>query len=160
MKIISRPWSILLTIILLTGCASSGRIPTSIGPNHWQGKLSLNTIAPRKSFQADFEISGSTQKGELRLFSPLGQTLAVLSWDSQSADLITQEEKRQFAKIEDLIIHTIGTDLPLETLFGWLQGQNIQAKGWQSDLSNWSDGLIRAKRIEPEARLILKVDRK
>ena len=65
-----------------------------------------------------------------------------------------------FNSLAELTEKTTGAALPVEAIFGWLQGQQINATGWQADLSNMSQGSLSARRTEPapEVTLRIKID--
>lgn len=151
---------------LLTACASSpiykpvGDIATA---GHWQGRLGVKVSNPApRSFSARFELDGDAQQGALKLFSPLGTTLAQMRWAPGSASLTTTGEPQQFASLSALSQATLGLDLPISSLFDWLRGNASEASGWNADLSALNDGKLTATRRAPdldaELKLILESD--
>lgn len=129
-------------------------------PQLWRGRLALRVESePPQSFFAGFELSGHAGQGELRLFSPLGTTLADLRWSPQSATLSNNGETRQFESLDALATQATGTAIPIAALFQWLAGVQTGADGWSADLSQLDDGRLTARRTQPapaaELRLIL-----
>ncbi len=112
---------------------------------------------PPKSFFASFDLKGSPDVGELALFTPLGTTLAVLSWAPRSAVLRANGQSRSFDSLDALALGATGTAIPIANLFEWLAGNPSPASGWQADLSQLGDGRITALRITPPPGVELKV---
>lgn len=114
---------------------------------------------PPQSFSAGFELSGDADQGALRLFSPLGTTLADLRWSPQSATLSNNGETRQFESLDALATQATGTAIPIAALFQWLTGVQTSTAGWSADLSQLESGRLTARRTQPlptaELRLIL-----
>jgi outer membrane lipoprotein LolB len=111
----------------------------------------------RQSLSASFELSGAPDAGELRLFTPLGSTAAVIRWTRQSAALDARGETREFDSLDALTQQVLGASVPAPALFAWLGGQDMAAAGWQVDLSQFAQGLVAAQRASPlpQARLRL-----
>jgi outer membrane lipoprotein LolB len=109
----------------------------------------------RQSLSASFELSGAPEAGELRLFTPLGNTAAVIRWTRQSAALDARGGTREFAGLDELTQQVLGASVPAPALFAWLDGQQLAASGWQVDLSQFAQGLVAAQRVSPlpQARL-------
>ena len=158
--------AILLAALFLTGCAvppkPSGYSPS--GQTAWHGRLAVRveSTPPQEqpqSFAAGFELSGNAQTGSLMLFTPLGNTVASLSWTAQTATLLSKGELREFDSLDALIKQTLGTEIPVAALFAWLAGENMQLAGWSADLSQHDKGRISARRSQPqpqaELRLVL-----
>jgi outer membrane lipoprotein LolB len=123
----------------------------------WRGRLALRVEADQlrpesapSAFSAAFELSGSPRVGELTLYTPLGGTAAALSWTPQTAVLRANGSVRYFDSLDELIRQTVGTELPVATLFAWLAGDNLVLAGWSADLSEHANGRITARRTEPE----------
>ncbi len=108
---------------------------------------------------AGFELVGAMQQGQLLLFTPLGSTAAVVDWRTGWATLRAQGQTREFTGLDELIKHLLGTPVPVAAMFAWLDGQPVNADGWEVDLSNRSQGKIVARRLLPtpaaELRLVL-----
>ena len=158
---------LVFAIFLIAGCAHPAR---TIGQNDsetsfWSGRLAL-TVATQplespqaQSFAAGFELRGNARAGELALFSPLGNTLAVLGWAPGSATLRDGDQVRSFDSLDALVSQATGTAIPVAALFDWLRGTNTAVPGWQADLSQLASGRLLARRSEPapvaELRLAL-----
>ncbi|MEO0003367.1 MAG: hypothetical protein RLZZ22_1059, partial [Pseudomonadota bacterium] len=131
-------WLFAATLLLATGCASPpGAAPVAasatgqISTGPWSGRLSLQVDSePPQGFHAGFELLGNARTGELRLFSPLGSALASAQWHAGSALLLRGDERRAYPDIESLTAALTGAELPVATLFEWLQGRAVELPGW------------------------------
>jgi outer membrane lipoprotein LolB len=124
----------------------------------WHGRLALRiepdesrAVGPAQaqSFSAGFNLTGNATVGELTLYSPLGTTMATLSWTPQTAQMQAQGETRQFESLNAMIQQATGTNIPVAGLFSWLAGENVTVPGWQADLSQFSVGRLVARRSTP-----------
>ena len=146
-----RVWKLLwllFTINLIAACAtntltktalerenSTSSVPAAVAS--YSGRLSLRIASePPQSLYAGFALIGDAQSGDLTLSSPLGNSLAQLSWTPQSAVLKTNNETKEYPSASVLIEHVTGTALPLNALFDWMAGKDTPAEGWDIDLSN------------------------
>ena len=128
-----------------------------------QGRLSLRVDSePPQSLSGAFVISGNAQTGDLTLSTPLGGTLAQLSWTPQQAVLKANNDTSYYPSADALVEQVTGTVLPLAALFDWLAGRDTPAPGWQTDLSllnNPDSQRLIAKRTDPlpavELRIVL-----
>jgi len=147
-------------MLLLVGCASAPNVARGdalLGPQ-WQGRLSiLVQSTPVQALSANFDLQGDTQSGSLTFTSPLGSTLARLQWDKETALLQANGETQQFTSLDALVRHATGTDLPIASLFSWLNGAASDAPGWKANLSDLSNGRISAQRTEPYTPATLKI---
>jgi outer membrane lipoprotein LolB len=111
----------------------------------------------RQSLSASFEVSGAPDAGELRLFTPLGSTAAVIRWTQHGATLDARGETREFAGLDELTQQVLGASVPAPALFAWLGGRDMAAAGWTVDLSQFAQGQLTAQRSSPlpQARLRL-----
>ncbi len=156
-----RAWQVGLAAGLalwLVGCATPHRSPAfaSSSPASWHGRLALHTLAAQpQSFSAAFELQGQAQAGELRFFTPLGSTYAILRWTAQSAHIERSGQVQNFDNLDDLVNYTLGTPLPVGALFAWLAGQDQAVNGWQVDLSQ--QGRVQAQRFFPQPQARLKI---
>ncbi len=163
-----KPWRrtagslLLIAIFLIAGCAQIPRAEDQKATEtaFWRGRLALRVESePPQSFFAGFELSGNADQGELRLFSPLGTTLADLRWSPQSATLTNNGETRQFESLDALATQATGTAIPIAALFQWLAGTQASAADWLADLTQLDAGRLSARRTQPlptaELRLIL-----
>ena len=140
-------------IVLLAGCAVPVRTSgiNDAENSHWQGRLAVKVYStPVQAFSADFDLQGSAQSGTLVFSSPLGSTVARLHWDPHSARLQTTGEPRYFDSLDALTRQATGTELPIASLFAWLQGNEPRTPGWQVDLQNLPNGRLSAQRLPPE----------
>ena len=150
-----RAW-LLVGALVLAGCATPRRAP--VDAPLWTGRLSVRVDAtPVQSFGAGFELQGGPIAGELRLSSPLGNTLARVVWSPAGAELHQGSAVTRRGSLDDLTTELAGAPLPIEALFGWLQGRGDTAAGWQADLSRHADGRITARRDAPLPRAELRV---
>ncbi len=126
----------------------------------WSGRLSLQVDDPSaqaQSFSASFQLQGSAQQGSLDLYSPLGSQVARLEWQPGAAQLRQGNQVTDSASLPELLQRSLGTALPIEALFSWLQGTPAQAAGWNVDLSRHADGRISAQRTSPLPQALLRV---
>lgn len=157
-----------LACFLIAGCAVPKRAESlnSSPASFWQGRLAVHTDpdtsrsqTQAQAFSAAFELRGNAETGELLLLTPLGSTAAAIRWTPNGAELQAQGSTRQFGNLQQLILQTLGSDVPVSALFLWLRGQDIEVDGWQVDLSQSGQGKIVASRHQPppttQLRLIL-----
>jgi outer membrane lipoprotein LolB len=157
-------WVTMLLSGLLAGCATSpSRTAKPLSAEatatpEWQGRLSVQVLgdAP-SSMSAGFLLRGNAQQGELDLYSPLGTTLGALQWTPLQVQLSNGGAPQYFHSLAELTEKTTGAALPIEALFGWLQGQDMHAEGWQADLSAVSQGTLTARRHAPAPEVTLRV---
>jgi outer membrane lipoprotein LolB len=130
------------------------------------GRLALQIDAlpdrPAQSLSADFELRGDAERGELRLSSPLGTTLAEASWAPGEARLVTPQAAARFDDLDALSQEVFGEQLPLRALPDWLRGRpwrgapaaarawptgpGFEQLGWTVDLGRLDSGLFQAQR--------------
>ena len=144
--------------LLLAACSTPPISPKGDnGP--WSGRLALRIDSdPPQSISAGFELQGTPTTGSLQLHSPLGNTLAQVTWSPAGAELKQGSQSVRRATLDELTTDMGGTALPVQALFAWLQGRPQAAAGWQADLSRQAEGRITAQRLQPapsaELRLI------
>jgi outer membrane lipoprotein LolB len=144
--------------LVLAGCAVPPRTPVLPGAQVWTGRLALQVEGKAsQSFSAGFELKGAPDNGELSLFNPLGGTIALLSWTPGTATLRANGSTRQFASLEALAQEATGSPLPVAALFDWLGGKTTTVPGWEADVSQLSEGRLRARRTEPPPPADLRV---
>jgi outer membrane lipoprotein LolB len=151
---VTRSWSawLLATLcaLLLAACASPPRSVVPPGTQVWAGRLALTVEGQAsQSFSASFELKGAPDNGELRLFNPLGGTVAVLAWAPGSATLHSGGKTQQFESLEALAQEATGAPIPIAALFDWLAGKATPVAGWQADVSQVAEGRLRARRVDP-----------
>lgn len=151
-----------LAIILIAGCASITGARGSFNSKsaYWQGRLALTVHStPVQAFSANFELQGNDQTGSLVLSTVLGSTLARIEWTDTTATLISGNDARAFESLPVLLRQTVGTDLPVASLFAWLQGQATATPDWDADFTQLDQGRLNARRttlVDPaELKIIL-----
>ena len=116
-----------------------------------------DAMSAEQSFSASFQLQGAPEQGSLDVFSPLGSQIAKLQWQPDGAWLQQGERITHSSSLEDLLRQSMGTALPVQALFSWLQGQHASAEGWTVDLSRHTEGRITAQRITPPPQATLRV---
>ncbi|MDB5912494.1 MAG: lolB [Ramlibacter sp.] len=157
---LQRLWlaSLLGLTMLLAACATPPRSAPTPGVQSWSGRLSLSVEGQaNQSFSAGFELKGAPDAGELRLFNPLGGTVAVLAWEPGTATLDQGGSTRQFPSLEALAQEATGAPLPIAALFDWLAGKPTPIQGWEADVTQVADGRLRARRTAPPPLADLRV---
>lgn len=153
-----RAFVIGLMVLILSACAPKPLRPATEPTHFWQGRLIVRILSePVQSNAAAFELRGSAHEGTLTLLTPLGSTAAALRWSPGKAELRTQGQVQQFDSLQALLVHAVGTDLPVAALFAWLAGENASAPGWQADLQALPDGRLIARRASPAPAVELRV---
>lgn len=146
-----------LGLLALTGCATPRPKPTDT-ESFWSGRLALQLQStPPQNWSASFELQGSAEQGQITLLSPIGTTLARLSWTPQAALLEQGQDKTESSNLQSLSQRLTGTDLPLAALFEWLAGKVADAPGWQVDLSAHPEGRLSARRSTPAPEAVLRI---
>jgi outer membrane lipoprotein LolB len=155
----------LLAACALAGCAAVPAPP----PGVVSGRLSLQVDAaddrPAQALSAAFDLRGDAERGELRLSTPLGTTLALASWAPGEARLVTPQGERRYADLGMLSRQVFGEDLPLRALPDWLQGRpwpgagaaarplpsgpGFEQLGWTVELARFDRGQLTAWRTAP-----------
>ena len=154
-----RAWLGLISVGLLslTGCATPRPQPAD-STDFWSGRLALQLQStPPQNWSASFELQGSAEQGQLVLLSPIGTTLARLSWTPQSALLEQGQDKTASNSLQSLSQRLTGTDLPIAALFEWLAGKAADVPGWQVDLSAHPQGRLSASRNTPAPETVLRI---
>ena len=137
------------SVLLLSGCGLFTKVKLTefAQQGHWEGRLQLRILQDKpEQFSFNFDLQGTAEKGELTIYSPLGNTLAVASWTPNSAVLTEGNKQKQFASMEDLTQQLTGAALPLPTLMAWLKTDGPSLEGWQIK----SETLPRSRRIFAE----------
>jgi outer membrane lipoprotein LolB len=92
-----------------------------------------------RQFSASFELEGHESEGQMRLFSPIGSQLALLSWSATGAVLeASGAAARRFESLDAMLQELTGARIPALALFGWLRGVPSSIDGWSVDLSRYS----------------------
>jgi outer membrane lipoprotein LolB len=149
--------------LLLGGCAQQPlRQSGSSGDGPWTGRMALSVQSePAQTLSAGFELSGDPGQGELQLFSPIGTTVAILSWTPEKASLLQGDQTQSAGKLDELVAQATGTPIPVRALFDWLNNRPTVVDGWQADLSQLGEGRLQLRRTAPlpVVELRLKLDR-
>jgi outer membrane lipoprotein LolB len=146
----------LLLVMGLTACATPPRAPSELP--QWQGRLSVTVHSePPSAMSASFALQGDARTGQLDLYSPLGTTVASLQWTPQAAHLHQGSRADQFGSLDELTEKTTGAALPVQALFGWLNGAPTATPGWSHDLSQLEQGKLMAKRQWPAPEVTLRI---
>ncbi len=153
----------LLMGLMLAGCATPNRATKPLSAEQassaeWQGRISVQVQGDNpSSMSASFLLRGDAKNGELDLYSPLGTTLGALQWTPQRVQLSDGGKHQYFTSLAELTEKTTGAALPVEAIFGWLQGRDMQATGWLADLSDVSQGSLSARRTNPAPEVTLRI---
>ena len=92
----------------------------------------------------------------MTVYSPIGTTLAVASWDSNGAVLSEGSNKQSFASMDALTKHVTGASLPLQSLMSWLNSDGATLDGWEVRSEDQPGGRrLFAKRLTPLPQLQL-----
>ncbi len=145
---------------VLAACATAPKpsAPVDAVSGPWVGRLALTVQdQPGQSFSAGFELKGTAVNGDLTLYSPIGGTLAALSWQPGKAMLRTGSKSTDFESVDALLAQVTGTPIPVGALFDWLRGVATPVPGWQPDVSQVGAGRLSAKRTEPPPQADLRV---
>jgi outer membrane lipoprotein LolB len=147
--------------MLLTGCGTAPqriKAPTaSAWPTH-EGRLLLRVNSdPPSVTQADIELQGNAEAGQLTLFGPLGTTQGRLRWAPSEAIWTRGQEERRFNSLDALLTQTLGTALPVSTVFAWIEGRPLALDGWELVSLPSADQPLVARRHSPAPTLELRL---
>jgi outer membrane lipoprotein LolB len=146
-----------MAVLSLVGCATP-RPGAEKPAAYWSGRLALQLQStPPQNWSASFELQGTAEEGQMALLSPLGTTLAKLSWNPRSAWLEQGADKTESSNLHSLSQKLTGTDLPIHAIFEWLQGRETSAQGWVVDLSALNEGRLSASRMAPAPEALLRI---
>jgi outer membrane lipoprotein LolB len=146
---------LVLCTLGLVACATP-RPPSNVA--FWSGRLALQVQSePVQQWFANFELQGSAETGELLLLTPIGTSLAKLSWTPDSAQLEQGGRTLQGNSLAQLSERLSGTTLPVAALFDWLAGKPADAPGWRADLSSHAQGRLSAQRSSPAPAATLRI---
>lgn len=152
-----------LTIVLalfISGCAglSGGRNGLDDTEAAWSGRFALTTHTdPSNTVSASFELRGTSEKGELLLLSPIGNTLAQLQWKPGRASLRQEGRTEEFDSLENLFNRVVGTSIPVAEFFDWFAGKPVNSRGWTVNLDEIERGRLSAHRSQPEPQATVRV---
>jgi outer membrane lipoprotein LolB len=148
----------LIAIFSIAGCTLSTSAQRAIYATtaSWSGRLLVRVQSdPRlensqaQSVNSAFELHGGPDHGDLILLTPFGSTAATVTWRPGAATLNIRGQVRQFDNISELIENLLGTPVPVNALFKWLDGHDLAEQGWQVDLTEFQTGKIAANRTSP-----------
>lgn len=153
------------TLWILASCTSisSRSTDASVQPAigaYWSGRLAVSSDDPAfRSSSASFELSGAPQAGTIRLFTPLGTSLAVAQWDHAGATVAAAGQLSHYANLGALVEALVGVPVPPEALFSWLRGQPQDIPGWSVQATGNPPQRIAARQhAAPAARLVVLLD--
>jgi outer membrane lipoprotein LolB len=96
-----------------------------------EGRLFLRVDSdPPTLTQADISLEGTPEAGQLTLYGPLGITQGQLRWSPNEAVWSRGQEERRFGSLDLLLTQTLGTALPVSTVFAWIEGRAVRLDGW------------------------------
>jgi outer membrane lipoprotein LolB len=152
----------LAAVVVLAGCASTPPKPPDAAAAAVSGRLSVQVDAHgnqgARSVNADFDLQGNAEQGELQLATPMGTVLAQARWRPGEVWLKQSDGERRFANLTALADEVLGEPLPLGALLDWVRGRpwhgapsaqrphGFEQLGWTIDLAQWSQGLVVARR--------------
>lgn len=141
--------------VLLSGCTQP---KLQRGADLWGGRMALTVEGDaQKSFSSTFLLEGSKERGTLRLSTALGTVLAELAWTPEGAVLTSSQGVRNAPSLDALLTEALGSPVPVEALFAWLQGNAVQTAGWQANLEQLPEGRLTAVRNVPAPRSTLRL---
>ena len=146
--------------LALVGCSAPPPSTDASSAQIWAGRLGLlvhDPLAAEKSVSVSFHLQGSAQQGLLQIFTPFGSQIAELQWQPGMATLHEGPRTTESTSLDALLERSLGTDLPIHALFGWLQGQYASAQGWSVNLQNYAAGKITAERLHPAPAVTLRI---
>jgi outer membrane lipoprotein LolB len=151
-----------ISSVLIAGCATNKSDTGHFYSKNetWSGRISLKTLSiPPQQLFTSFVLQGSPEAGQLTFTSPIGTTLAEVSWNRDQAVLRQGGEVRQYPDLDTLTTVLTGSELPVAAMFSWLNGDPLSAGGWTAQLADLPRGRLQARRDTPdpaaEIRIIL-----
>ena len=124
----------------------------------WQGRLALRIDGPTlQTLQAHFELTTGQQRGQLRLSTPLGTTLADIVWQPGQAQLTENGRIHHAQTPEQLLEQITGQAWPMAAWQNWLEGDAQLVPGWEVDLAEHAQGKLSARRTDPLPTLTLRL---
>lgn len=137
--------------LLLAGC--SWLRPKKSPTPFWEGRIAIkDPNVPDNNFSASFELEGGVGAGSLGLFNMLGITLASMRWGDGFAELQTGGEVQTFPSADAMLRASLGQSIPLEAIFGWLNGDPQTVAGWEVDRSRYAERRLRARKTAGPTR--------
>jgi outer membrane lipoprotein LolB len=167
-------------MLLVSGCASvppaTERLPGDVISGRLSVQVDATEQAAARAMNAAFELEGNAKIGRLNLATPLGTTLAQVSWSPGRALLVTPQEQTPYADLDSLTEKLLGERVPVGALFDWLRGRpwpaaasemnlapavpGFRQLGWDVNLASFDDALVLARRDQaPVVTVRAKLDR-
>lgn len=155
---------IALLWIHLSACTPT-QLRTADTPMYFAGRLSLVQDPPShednqqpQTWSAHFELAGTPQEGSLLLYTPVGTTVAKVTWHTHQAIVETSDGLRYYNSLDELTGSYFEQNVPVAALFDWLKGKPTRQEiaGWNVDLSRSERGIIKAERFNPLPRVQLR----
>ncbi len=112
---------------------------------------------PARQLERQLSAARHAQRRAAGYFQPPGRQLALLHWSPHGAWLRQGSEETASDSLPALIERSLGTAVPIEAFFAWLQGRPLQAQGWHADLGQHAQGRISARRTDPLPQAQLKI---
>ncbi len=153
-------WILSFLLAMLAGCAQPTLQNDAVAGTAaaWSGRMALAVDGnAQQSFSAVFALEGTSERGQLKLSTPLGSILADLIWTPSGAELTSPQGKRTAPSLGVLVSDVLGSPVPVEALFAWLKGDAVVAAGWHADLGRLPHGRLSAVRDQPAPRTTLKL---
>ena len=120
---------------------------------HLEGRLLIEIgSSPAKRISSSFELDTD---------GALGTTSALITWNPAQAQLQSTELNpplRHYPSLSMLMKQWLGTELPLQAILRWLQGQDERIPGWQLlDSGNNTKVAVRASAQGQEPSVSIKL---
>ena len=137
--------------LLLAGC--SWLRPKNSPTPFWEGRIAIkDPNVADNNLSASFELQGGVAAGSLGLFNMLGITLASMWWGDGFAELQAAGEVHSFPSADAMLRASLGQSIPLEAIFGWLNGDPQTVTGWEIDRSRYAERRLRARKTAGPAQ--------
>ncbi len=137
--------------LLLAGC--SWLRPKNSPTPFWEGRIAIkDPNVPDNNLSASFELQGGVAAGSLGLFNMLGITLASMRWGDGFAELQAAGDVHSCPSADAMLRASLGQSIPLEAIFGWLNGDPQTVTGWEIDRSRYAERRLRARKTAGPAQ--------
>ena len=154
-------WAACVSLLLISGCSTPPKAPSAALPVQAplrEGRLFLRVDnTPPTITQADISLQGTPEAGQLTLYGPLGITHGLLRWSPGEAIWSRGQEQLRFSSLDALLMQTLGTALPVPTVFAWLEGRAVTLEGWDLVSLPAPDQPLVARRRHPAPTLELRL---
>jgi len=154
-------WAACVSLLLLLGCNTPPLVPPTSLPVQTvvrEGRLFLRVdTTPPTITQAEISLQGTPEAGQLTLYGPLGITHGLLRWAPGEAVWSRGQEQLRFSSLDALLMQTLGTALPVPTVFAWLEGRAVALEGWDLVSLPAPDQPLVARRRHPAPTLELRL---